>query len=186
MDLVLYLNHFSFSNPNLTHLPKHQILSPNHRFSKYIWYVEYYSAHVHMAWSQKSHKSDISLDTGSGFSQIFDSGSRSERKTQNPVRVHSGTPDSWPPLVGTKLCEWNGALPSQVFIGLRLCCNQWQYSTWLETTRLLVVLTKVTIKTSCETTHAWTPLMVPKRWFVAFVCVQVTELCSKITVFQGR
>jgi len=34
----------------------------------------------------------LKSDTGSGFSQIFDSGS--ERKTQNPVGVDSGTPVS--------------------------------------------------------------------------------------------
>ena len=32
-------------------------------------------------------------DSGSGFSQIFDSGSGSERKTQNPAAVDSGNPD---------------------------------------------------------------------------------------------
>jgi len=34
--------------------------------------------------------------SGSGFPQNFYSGS--ERKTQNPARVDSGTPDPWPPL----------------------------------------------------------------------------------------
>ena len=55
MDLILDLNYFSFFHPNPTHLPKHQTiaLSPNHQFSQRIWYVEYYSVHVHMAWSQK-------------------------------------------------------------------------------------------------------------------------------------
>jgi len=53
----LDFNYFSFSNcninPNATHLAKHQILSPNHQFSQRIWYVECYSVHAHMAWSQK-------------------------------------------------------------------------------------------------------------------------------------
>ena len=57
LDLILDLNYFSFSNPNPnpkpTHLPKHQTLSPNHQFSQGIWFVEYYSVHAHMAWSQK-------------------------------------------------------------------------------------------------------------------------------------
>jgi len=39
--------------------------------------------------------------SGSGFSQIFDSGS--ERKTRNPVGVDSGTPDPVPPLVWRQL-----------------------------------------------------------------------------------
>ena len=51
LGLFLNLDFFSFSNPipNPTHLPKHQTLSPNHQFSQRIWYVEYYSAHAHMA-----------------------------------------------------------------------------------------------------------------------------------------
>jgi len=53
LDLVLDLNYFSFSNPKLTHVPKHQTLSPNHHFSQRIWYVEYCSVHAHMAWGQK-------------------------------------------------------------------------------------------------------------------------------------
>ena len=55
LDLVLDLNYFYFSkpNPNPKHLPKHQTLSPNHKFSQRIWNVEYYSVHAHMAWSQK-------------------------------------------------------------------------------------------------------------------------------------
>jgi len=36
--------------------------------------------------------------SGSGFSQIFDSGSGSERKTQKPAAVDSGTPLPWPLL----------------------------------------------------------------------------------------
>jgi len=41
--------------------------------------------------------------SGSGFSQIFDSGTipRSEGKTQNPLGVASGTPDPVPPLICT-------------------------------------------------------------------------------------
>ena len=44
-------------------------------------------------------------DSGSGFvfSQIFDSGSGSERKTQNPAGVDSGTPDPVPPLVHSQV-----------------------------------------------------------------------------------
>ena len=42
----------------------------------------------------------LESDSGSGFSQIFDSGSwsRSETKTQNPAGVDSGCPDPVPPL----------------------------------------------------------------------------------------
>ena len=40
LDLILDFNYFSFSNcninPNLTRLPKHQTLSPNHQFSQRI------------------------------------------------------------------------------------------------------------------------------------------------------
>jgi len=61
---VLDLNRFSFSNPNPTHLPKHQTLSLNHQFSQRIWYVKYYSVYAHMAWSQKFRKSAISLNIG--------------------------------------------------------------------------------------------------------------------------
>ena len=64
---ILDFNYFSFCNcninPNLTHLPKHQILGPNHQSSQHIWYVECCSVHAHMAWSQKFCKWDISLDT---------------------------------------------------------------------------------------------------------------------------
>jgi len=49
LDLVLYLNYFSFSNLNPTHLPKHRSLSPNHQLSQRIWYAEYHSVHAHMA-----------------------------------------------------------------------------------------------------------------------------------------
>jgi len=38
----------------------------------------------------------------SGFSQIFDSGSWSDRKTQNPAWVDSGTPDPVPLLSHTR------------------------------------------------------------------------------------
>ena len=40
------------------------------------------------------------LQSWSGFSQIFDSGSGSERKTQNLAGVDSGNPDPDPPLTG--------------------------------------------------------------------------------------
>jgi len=53
--------------------------------------------------------------SGSGFSKIFDSESRSgsERKTQNPAGVGWGTPDPWPPLLDIRtlrtsaLSTWN-------------------------------------------------------------------------------
>jgi len=64
LDLVWDLNYFYFSNPNPTRLPKHQSLSPNHQFSKRIWYVDYYSVQAHMAWNQKFRKSEILLGTG--------------------------------------------------------------------------------------------------------------------------
>jgi len=45
--------YFSFSNCNInptpTHLPKHQILSPNHQFSQRILHVECCSVNAHMA-----------------------------------------------------------------------------------------------------------------------------------------
>jgi len=41
----------------------------------------------------------LKTDSGSGFSQIFDSGSLSEWKTQNPAGVESGYPDPVPPLI---------------------------------------------------------------------------------------
>jgi len=53
LELVLDLNYFSFfnpvTNPNPTHLARHQTLSLNHQFSQRIWYVEYYFVHAHMA-----------------------------------------------------------------------------------------------------------------------------------------
>jgi len=53
--LILQLFFFSNYNinPHQTHLAKHQILSPNHQFSKLMWYDEYCPVHAHMAWSQK-------------------------------------------------------------------------------------------------------------------------------------
>jgi len=64
--LFVDLNYFSFShpNPNPTHLLKHESPSPNNKFCQRIWYVECYSVHAYIEWSQKFHKSDISLDTG--------------------------------------------------------------------------------------------------------------------------
>ena len=53
MDLVLDFNYFYFANPNSTHLPKQQTVSPNHQFSQRIWYVEYYYVRAHMTWCQK-------------------------------------------------------------------------------------------------------------------------------------
>jgi len=59
----LDFNYFSFSNcninPNPSHLPKHQTLSPNQQFSQRILYVECCSAHA-----RYGVKSEISLDTG--------------------------------------------------------------------------------------------------------------------------
>jgi len=65
LDLVLDLNNFLFLTltKKTTHLLKHESLSPNHQFCQGIWYVEYYSVHDHMAWSQKFRKSEMSLDT---------------------------------------------------------------------------------------------------------------------------
>jgi len=78
LDLVLNLNYFSFSNPNInpnpTHLPKHPTISPNHQFSQRISYAEHYSVHVHMTWSQKFRKSEISLDTGTNISRAKSEG----------------------------------------------------------------------------------------------------------------
>jgi len=53
--------------------------------------ITLYIRSMHMAGSQKFRKSEISLDTGSGFSQNFDS--ESARKTQNPAGVDSSTPE---------------------------------------------------------------------------------------------
>jgi len=64
LDLVLKLNYFSFSHPNPTYLPKYKFVSPNNQFYQRIWYVEYYSVHAYMLWSQKFRKSETSLDTG--------------------------------------------------------------------------------------------------------------------------
>jgi len=46
----------------------------------------------------------VTLGSGSGFSQVFDSGSGSgsEWKTQHPAEVDSDTPDSWPALLATR------------------------------------------------------------------------------------
>ena len=63
LDLVLHLNYIYFSNTNPTNSPKHHTQSPNHQFCQRIRYVEYYFVHVHMAWSQKFRKSEISLGT---------------------------------------------------------------------------------------------------------------------------
>jgi len=81
LDLVLDLNYFSFPhpnpNPNPTHLLKHESPSPNNQFSQRIWYVEYYSVHKYMAWSQRNftwHRSRLRQD-----SAIF-GGDRSRRQ----------------------------------------------------------------------------------------------------------
>jgi len=54
LDLVLDLNYFSFSNPNQTHLHKHQILTPNHQFLQRFLFVVANTVHAHMAWSEVS------------------------------------------------------------------------------------------------------------------------------------
>jgi len=46
-------------------------LSPNHQFSQRIWYVEYYSVHAHMAWSQKFCKSKIWNEEESTHDKFF-------------------------------------------------------------------------------------------------------------------
>jgi len=56
--------------------------------------------------------------SGSGFSHIFDSGS--ERKTQNPARVDSGTPDPWPPLPST-----HSLYQCRPTTGPRAACGPW-------------------------------------------------------------
>jgi len=55
LDLVVDLNYFSFSRPNPypTGLPKHKFPTPNDQFYRRILYVEYYSVHSYMVWSQK-------------------------------------------------------------------------------------------------------------------------------------
>jgi len=63
---MLDLNYICLSDPNPTHLPTHQTLSPNHPFSQHIWSVEYYSntcAHG-VKW-------EISLDTGTRSWALF-------------------------------------------------------------------------------------------------------------------
>jgi len=68
LDLVFDLKYFSFShydpNPNPTHLPKHESLSPNHQFSQRILCAKYSSVHAYMTWRQKFCTSEISHDTG--------------------------------------------------------------------------------------------------------------------------
>ena len=57
LGLALDLSYFSFyhpnPNPNPTYLPKYEFVSPNNQFFQRNWYVEYYSVHAYMAWSQK-------------------------------------------------------------------------------------------------------------------------------------
>ena len=63
----------------------------------------------------------LKSDTGSGFSQIFDSGP--ETKTQNPAGVASGTPDPVPPLQDCIALQFVSKLADQDWIGLRnFCC----------------------------------------------------------------
>ena len=87
-DLVVDLKYFSFShrnrNNNLTHLPKHEFLSPNTQFCQRIWYVEYYSVYAGVVWSQIFRKSEISLDTRSDFtSRSFLMDARFAHKIEN-------------------------------------------------------------------------------------------------------
>jgi len=62
LDLILDINYFSFSscniNTNSTHLAKHQILNPNHKFSQRIVYVECCSVHA-CAYGVKSEISQV-------------------------------------------------------------------------------------------------------------------------------
>jgi len=48
-------------NPNPTHLLKHECLRSNNRFCQRIWYVECYSVHAYMEWSQKFRLTQESL-----------------------------------------------------------------------------------------------------------------------------
>jgi len=63
--------------------------------------------------------------SGSGFSQIFDSGSGSDGKTQNPAGVDSGSPDLWPPLVdiGKYFFKCNESVISALLIVTAMCFN---------------------------------------------------------------
>jgi len=65
LDLVFDLNYFSFSNPNINPNPTH-LTKPWALIISFlrVFYMSNITVHVHMAWSQKFRKSDISLDTG--------------------------------------------------------------------------------------------------------------------------
>ena len=56
LDFILDFNSFYFPNcninPNPTHLPKHQPLSPNHQFYQRIWYIECCSVHAQPIWHE--------------------------------------------------------------------------------------------------------------------------------------
>jgi len=60
--------------------------------------------------------SKLKIDSEYVFSQVFDSRSGSERKTQNPFGVDSGTPDPWLPLwYIVNRCIDNSHKPKQAF-----------------------------------------------------------------------
>ena len=66
----------------------------------------------------------LKSDSRSVFSQIFDSGSASERKLQNLAGINSGTLDLAPPLQTTRLAEYFEPLNSSLLLStpeLRLC-----------------------------------------------------------------
>ena len=51
--LLLFLFFSPKPNSSPTHLPKHESLRSNNKFCQRIWYVECYSVHACMKWSQK-------------------------------------------------------------------------------------------------------------------------------------
>ena len=92
LDLVLDLNYLSISNPNPTHLSKHQTLTPNDQFSQRIWNVEYYSVHAYMVWSHKFRKSEISLDTGPSSNKSTPTPLLFSKFVKTPAGVDSDIP----------------------------------------------------------------------------------------------
>jgi len=59
-----------------------------------VWYVEYYSAHAHIAWSQKFRKSEISLDSNPNPNKLV----------TVRIRIQSNSsPVQWSSLAGTSL-----------------------------------------------------------------------------------
>jgi len=108
MDLIVDPNLFSFSNtnPNPTHLPKQQTLSPNHQFYQRFWYVECYSVHAHTVWIRNYANQKFGLKPAPvkiqnftpAFVQSSDSGAFSGK---NPRLRRESTPSPWSPL------SWN-------------------------------------------------------------------------------